>query len=216
MYKIYVNENLLTLCTPDTVKQGKHKDGVLHSPYSGKTKMLLNYIDMLEKTNRYDSISIYHSDIKKLWQDFKSLFRIIDAGGGIVENEQGQVLFIHRRGFWDLPKGKIEVDETKREAAIREVEEETGVEDLSIIEKIGKTYHTYKLKSGVRAIKRSHWYHMRTHKQSLLPQVEEDIEIAKWMKPQKLIKSGEEMYSNIQLILEQYQKVKNKRKSIEV
>jgi 8-oxo-dGTP pyrophosphatase MutT (NUDIX family) len=52
---------------------------------------------------------------------------IIKAGGGIVVNEQNEVLLIYRRGKWDLPKGKLDDGETIEECALREVKEETGL-----------------------------------------------------------------------------------------
>ncbi|MBM3413275.1 MAG: NUDIX hydrolase, partial [Bacteroidetes bacterium] len=33
------------------------------------------------------------------------------AGGGVVVNENNQVLFIFRRKKWDLPKGKLDPEE---------------------------------------------------------------------------------------------------------
>ena len=204
MYKIYINESLLILRDAKDVKNAQVTKAELLSPYSGKQKVLLNYIDMLEKTDRYDSITLYYHDLKKLWKDFKSLFKVIDAGGGIVEDQSGNVLMIHRRGYWDLPKGKIESHETKKQGAIREVMEETGITEPTLLSKIGKTYHVYRLKNNQRAIKRSHWYHMRVDHQKLIPQVEEDILKADWKNPQKFLDSGKEVYKNIELILRRF------------
>ena len=68
----------------------------------------------------------------------------IIAAGGLVTNAQGEILWIFRRGFWDLPKGKLDEGETIQSCAIREVEEETGVGKLSITQKLQKTYHIFK------------------------------------------------------------------------
>ena len=51
----------------------------------------------------------------------------IIAAGGLVTNENNELLMIFRRGKWDLPKGKLDKGETIEECAIREVEEETGI-----------------------------------------------------------------------------------------
>jgi len=43
-------------------------------------------------------------------------------------NNNYEYLLLHyASGHWDLPKGKIERDETKEEAALRELHEETGL-----------------------------------------------------------------------------------------
>ena len=58
--------------------------------------------------------------------------RQVEAAGGVVlrPGEEGyEVCLVHRPryGDWTLPKGKLEPDETFEEAALREVEEETGL-----------------------------------------------------------------------------------------
>ncbi|WP_439506576.1 NUDIX hydrolase [Sediminibacterium sp.] len=109
--------------------------------------------------------------------------KIIKAGGGLVLNEQHELLFIFRRGYWDLPKGKVDPGETIEACALREVEEETGVGNLSIIDFLGITNHQYfdpYLKEEV--IKESHWYIMSTKGVPILiPQTEEDITDIKWI-----------------------------------
>ena len=50
----------------------------------------------------------------------------IQAGGGLVENEKGEILFMFRKGKWDLPKGKLDPGESYESCALREVQEETG------------------------------------------------------------------------------------------
>lgn len=207
MYKIYINENKLVLQESKKIKKGEYSDGDLIAPYSGKTKMLLSYIDMLEKTDRFDKIVLHHEDLKLLWKHFKSLFKIIEAAGGIVKNEDDEILFIFRRGFWDLPKGKIESNETKKQAALREVEEETGVEGLILIKKIVKSYHVYKLKSGKRALKKSHWYLMNAKKQELIPQEEEDIVKAEWKKPYAFLNKKPLIYQNIADVMDEFKKI---------
>ena len=51
---------------------------------------------------------------------------VINTCGGVVFADD-QILFIMKNGKWDLPKGKIEQNETKEEAAVREISEETGL-----------------------------------------------------------------------------------------
>lgn len=107
-------------------------------------------------------------------------YTIIDAAGGIVENGNGEILMIFRRDKWDFPKGKVEDGETWEEAALREVEEETGVQQLAITEALPDTQHTYEL-HGTPILKYTHWYRMHAPKQELVPQTEEDIAQALWI-----------------------------------
>ncbi|UTW60780.1 NUDIX domain-containing protein [bacterium SCSIO 12741] len=118
----------------------------------------------------------------KSWKSFKKRYEKIVAGGGIVLNENDHFLTIFRRGFWDLPKGKIEKDETVFEGAVREIEEETGIRaDQLLFPKPDKTWHLYRIKKGV-VIKKSVWYWLRAEPgQQPVPQFAEDITQATWM-----------------------------------
>ncbi|HSZ32144.1 MAG TPA: NUDIX domain-containing protein [Puia sp.] len=105
----------------------------------------------------------------------------IQAGGGLVENEQREVLFIFRRGKWDLPKGKLDRGETLEQCAIREVEEETGVRQLQLIRFLLITEHEY-VERGKKILKETHWWLMKTKGfQTLIPQMEEDITEIRWI-----------------------------------
>lgn len=188
MYKIYINETQISLTNhnPQILLQ-KNKQDTLLGIYDGKVKTLFRYIDLAEKTNRYEKIVITYNDVEILKKDFKSLFKIVKAAGGVVFNEEGEILVIFRRGMWDLPKGKIDKGEEIIDAAIREVEEETGVVGLIASELFCKTLHTYK-QSGSRILKKTYWYKMTAKKQQLKPQNEEGIELAQWMLPKDLLK----------------------------
>jgi 8-oxo-dGTP pyrophosphatase MutT (NUDIX family) len=108
---------------------------------------------------------------------------LIRAGGGLVENEKGEVLFMFRRGKWDLPKGKTDPGESLEDCAVREVREETGVEKLEIIKFLLKTEHEYE-ERGESIIKESYWYLMKSNShQPLIPQTEEDITELRWVGP---------------------------------
>lgn len=123
-------------------------------------------------------------DPKTAFRAIKSKVRIIEAAGGLVRNESGKYLFIHRHNRWDLPKGKLERDEKKKDAAVREVEEECGLKIKKLKEKITKTYHVYEIK-GKPVLKISHWYAMdASGKQKLIPQIEEGITEVKWFAKQ--------------------------------
>ena len=114
------------------------------------------------------------------WEDFARDFTLIHAAGGIVSNANDEILMIFRLGYWDFPKGKVEAGEDWETAAIREVEEETGLRNIHITRPYPNTYHTYTL-HGTPILKITHWYEMQAPKQSLTPQTEEDIAQAVWM-----------------------------------
>jgi len=163
----------------------------------GKSKQILQVVDMLEKTHRWKAIVLLTDKLEDLWTTFKSLFKTIKAAGGLVENELEEVLWIFRRASWDLPKGKIDAGEKKKEAALREVEEETGITGLELGTKLPTTYHTYRTAKGKRILKKTYWYIMKAPKQTLIPQTEEDIELAVWKKSEEFKPEEETVYGNI-------------------
>ncbi len=204
MYKIYINETPLLLVNTSELNTLPKFDGeILKARYSGKAKFLLQYIDMLEKSRRFEAVILYANDEKELFKAFKAHFQIEKAAGGLVFNERKEILFIFRRDNWDLPKGKIDPGEGKKEAALREVREETGVEQLELGKRIMKTYHTFRKKSGKRILKKVYWYKMQTTDSKLVPQAEEDIEIATWMSLDAFFGEKRVVYKNILEVLAQ-------------
>lgn len=128
-----------------------------------------------------EGVLIKCSDVMKCFHAFKTLFKIVEAAGGMVQSETGKTLWIHRLGKWDLPKGKIEKGESNDEAALREVEEECGITDLKLGTFVGTTYHTYEHK-GKFVLKPTYWYQMHVKGEpQLTPQTEEAILDCRWL-----------------------------------
>ncbi|MFK7934056.1 MAG: NUDIX hydrolase [Saprospiraceae bacterium] len=203
MYKILINERPLFLM--DAVQATDHfpgNDKKLIGRYSGKSKNILNYVDMMEKTQRYEQVILYAIDYEELIKDFYSVFKEIEAAGGVVFNEKKEALLIYRRDFWDLPKGKIDPGETPEEAAVREVQEETGVQNIDLGDFIQLTYHTYRTKKDNRILKKTYWYKMTTTDKDLTPQTEEDIEQAVWEDPKAFLDEKPKVYATIREVLE--------------
>ena len=139
--------------------------------------------------------------IEENWQDFCSKYIMIEAAGGLVFNKDGDILMIFRNGKWDLPKGKLEIGESVEECAIREVEEECGISDLIIENKIKDTYHTYVLE-GENILKKTYWYKMKTdYSAKLVPQIEEGITKASWVDKDQISKKLKNSYGNISDVL---------------
>ncbi|MDF1696191.1 MAG: NUDIX domain-containing protein [Saprospiraceae bacterium] len=205
MYKIYINDTKILLLPSNNILNPENIEGKeqMIARYTGNRSHLLSFIDMCEKTDRYHTIVIHFHDVVKLISDFEGLFKIVEAAGGVVLNERNQILFIYRRGHWDLPKGKIESRETRRDAARREVIEETGIKFVQLDKKLIVTLHTYRNKNNKRCIKLTHWYLMFSKKQKLHPQTEEDIERTEWMTIEKFHSKDRKVYHNITNVIDE-------------
>ena len=204
MYKVFINETpLIFTNTEGVLPEWKNADNILIVKYLGKKKFLHNYIDLLEKSNKYHRVVLFSDDLQALWSDFSSIFKVIEAAGGVVFNEKKEVLVIFRRDFWDLPKGKIDKGESPEQAAVREVQEETGHENVFLGKHIIDTYHTYVLKDK-RILKKTYWYEMKTTDTQLVPQQEEDIEQAEWVVLSDFLNSKPVIYGNILIVLDAF------------
>lgn len=124
---------------------------------------------------------LIHQDKKGVFRQLTEQFKLIRAAGGFVKNGKGKFLFIFRLGKWDLPKGKVDEGEKMAEAAVREVEEECGIEIDYRGMHLTTTYHLYQLK-GSLVLKKTKWFEMGVNgSPKLTPQKEEDITKAAWL-----------------------------------
>lgn len=198
--KVYINEKPILLVSSNEIEQVAISENTLKTVYRGKVKLLHQLIDTFEKNNKYDGAIVFAEDKAQLINDFKGLFKVVAAAGGVVFNSNDEILFIFRRGFWDLPKGKIDKGESVEAAAVREVQEETGVQQIDLQEFITETYHVFEQK-GKRILKLTYWYKMKTSDTNLIPQTEEDIEQAVWLTKDSFFKSNQIVYNNIVEVL---------------
>ena len=136
MYKVFVNEKKLSISKSVTNAERNIR-------FEDSTSLEIA-VDLLENTSCTE-INVYGENLKNIWQEFTSLFKVIEAAGGMVYNAENKILFIYRLGKWDLPKGKLEPNELLKAAAIREIEEETGLKEL-ILEYFVQKKHSISLK----------------------------------------------------------------------
>lgn len=124
----------------------------------------------------------------------------VRAAGGVVEDDEGNLLLIYRNKRWDLPKGKVEPNETVVQGALREVREETGL-TVTAQQFIAKTYHCYNLYGGWH-LKQTYWYRMRCMgtRPATIPQTEEGIVKAEWVRPREWYKRMKLSYGTMRLI----------------
>ena len=195
MYKVFVNDKPLFL----TNEISKETNFQLFLLESVDIKQLIVKIFQ----NKVQKAYLYHPDEKEIMKTLKSKIPVSKAGGGLVYNKKGEVLFIFRGGKWDLPKGGTEKGEDIEETAMREVEEETGVNKLKITKKLQKTYHVFK-RNGTYRLKITHWFEMHSDFEGIpLGQIEEGIEKAVWLHPREMPEVLKNSYENIKLLFGQ-------------
>lgn len=204
--KIYFGDKPLFLCdeiTPELEPYLHHDDAVFIDEFS--TPALKSMIYEMDLPHIHAGI-LKHHDLKALKIAFWKKFTLIKAGGGAVWNEDGALLFIFRRGKWDLPKGKLDDGESIEQCALREVEEETGVQHPVLTKPLITTYHTY-YESGKHILKESYWFEMKVGgKQLLKPQTEEDIHDIKWLMPSSWEEIMENTFPSIRDVLAELKK----------
>jgi 8-oxo-dGTP pyrophosphatase MutT (NUDIX family) len=199
MQKIYFGEKALILLSGLEVKDYVSDENVLTFDYTENG--LKSAIAALDNLGLYRTILIHH-DENEVLHALKMHFTIIQAGGGLVQTNAGEILLIFRRGKWDLPKGKLDHGEDLEQCAVREVIEETGLEAPRLGSRICVTYHTYAEK-GKSILKESHWYNMTVpEKQTLEPQTEEDIEICEWVLWKDIDRYKQNMHPSVKDVLE--------------
>jgi 8-oxo-dGTP pyrophosphatase MutT (NUDIX family) len=194
MYKVFVNDKPLFL-TNEIKKETDFKFFLLES--ADINQIIINFFQ-----NKIQKAYLYHPDEKEIIKTLKSKIPVSKAGGGLVYNKKNEVLFIFRNGKWDLPKGGTEKGEEIEDTAIREVEEETGVNKLVIKEPLQKTYHIFK-RNGVYKLKITHWFEMFTDFDGTPKgQLEEGIEKVAWLNPEEIKDALKNSYENIKLLFE--------------
>lgn len=160
----------------------------------------LDLLKLLTK-KKINSIGVFSNEFELIINIFKKKFPEIIAAGGKVINNKSEILFIYRNKKWDLPKGKAEKNEIISETALREVEEETGIKNLSIIRPLDKTYHIFK-RGGKNYLKTTYWFEMKSDfNGKFKPQKKEGITRVEWIGIENLSSVLPKSYANIRLLI---------------
>lgn len=196
MYKVFFNDRAVFLGTrfkKSLIKKSFHFEIQNEKEAS---KAWHTFTNDAEERNLF----LTSEDVAKLKKLFFSLFKIIEAAGGIVVNQRKELLCIYRWGKWDLPKGKIEKDEPKELAALREVEEECGITGLTLGVLKTTTFHIYPSpkKQNKFILKPTYWFAMEYYgNEALKPQISEDITQAKWLDKPSLAEAKKNTYASL-------------------
>ncbi len=197
MYKVFVNEKKLLI--------SKHPEELEKKLGYESFTTLEIALDLLENTS-VNELNVYGENIDEIWQEFQKLFRIIEAAGGLVLKPEGEMLFIRRLGKWDLPKGKMEKGESREESAVREIEEETGLREVELVQFINTTYHIYIERNGEKILKCTHWFEMHFDgEDTSKPQIEEGITEVAWKNTTQIENEVfPSTFKNIKLIVKEF------------
>ncbi|MDP3432455.1 MAG: NUDIX domain-containing protein, partial [Bacteroidota bacterium] len=124
MYKVFFNDSTFQI---GVESKKSSKNNISQTVDCENHRFVRGLITEIEKGSKAIHFLLQNNKMELLWECFKRQFVEIPAAGGLVKSSGQSLLFIKRLGVWDLPKGKIDMDETPEIAAIREVEEECGV-----------------------------------------------------------------------------------------
>lgn len=198
MYKVFVNDKPIIFTT--SLKNEEN-----YAVFAYRNLNLEELIFKL-KEDKLNGFYLYSFDLVKDWKSFKTKFKVVKAAGGLVVNKGKEILFIYRKDKWDLPKGKIKKKEEVKETAIREVEEECGVKNITIEKKLIVTYHFF-IKKGTYRLKETHWYLMSSlYEGKLIPQQEEGITKVVYKNIEDINIAFQNTFLNIVLVVESYKK----------
>lgn len=195
--KIYFNDKPLFLTdalNADIEPYRHHDDAVFIDEFShGGINSMIHEM----RQEKVHAGIYFHTNVEELRKAFWKKFMLVKAAGGLVLNEDGEILFIFRRGKWDLPKGKLDEGETLETCAVREVQEETGLKNVQLKKHLVTTYHTYD-ESGHHILKETWWYLLSaSKKEALVPQTIEQITQIEWADPRNLEKYVSNTYPSI-------------------
>lgn len=194
MHRIYFEKRCIVLCSPEDPVRTDPNSIEFHP---AEKLDLHSLVKMFESSTTLNLICIPSEDTEATYLSLCKEFKEVNAAGGLVSNRRGDFLLIRRNGLWDLPKGHQDEGENIETTALREVQEETGVDELELGKLICITDHCYK-RDGIWHLKHTWWYDMLyTKPLDLIPQLEEDIAKAAWVAKSSLPPYLKDTYPSI-------------------
>lgn len=214
MYKIFFNNKPLFITdqiTKELEELLHHEETVLIDEFNIHTVKAM--IHEMEVSKIHAGVFL-HGDVEAVMKAFKKKFVLIKAAGGLIHTKDDELLLIFRRGKWDLPKGKLDDGEDLETCAVREVNEETGLNNVKIEKPLCITYHTYH-QDGKHILKESQWFLMKAKKQTnLLPQSEEEIDRCEWVSVDQLSTYMENTHASILDVVNAGMKILHETKNV--
>ncbi len=190
MYKVFINDKPIIL----TSSYQNEEDFTVQL----FRETVVDEIIYRLKNESLEGIILFSDQLEKDWNTFQKSFKVVRAGGGLVLNMNKDILFIYRNDKWDLPKGRIEKGESIETTAIREVEEECGIDGLQILQKLVTTFHIYF--QDQYCLKETHWFLMESdYSGPLTPQLEEGITKVAFIPQHDVENIIQQSYKNIDL-----------------
>lgn len=201
MHKIFAKEKCVCLIDDKALFKENEENRLI--AFENHEQLFREHTRFTEQ-KKYKFLYVYSPNLQLLWTVFTSLFKLIEAAGGVVKNDKNEFLLIYRHDCWDLPKGKLEKKEKMDVAAIREVQEECGLQAVEIVSQLPITFHTYTYKNK-QALKKTYWYEMRsTGSDKVSPQLDEGITDVKWMNEKEVRQAMTNTYPLIQEVLKTF------------
>ena len=178
MHKIYFEKRCIIICPPQE-QALSDPNAIIYNIGTNVDIHLL--VGIFETSDTLQRVYIPTEDVEDTYHRICSEFLEVNAAGGLVSNKRGDFLLIRRNGMWDLPKGHQDPGEDISTTALREVREETGIDQLESRGLIWITDHCYR-RNDIWHLKHTWWYDMLyTDPTDLTPQTEEDISKAAWV-----------------------------------
>lgn len=203
-YKVFLNAKSIIFIASSKITITKPSSDL---PDFTDIAAILKWLDMFENSCE-NEIQIEVNNPEQTFHNFQDALLNVDAAGGVVR-KNNKLLFIFRNDKWDLPKGKIDEGETTEEAALREVEEECGIQGHRILHALKPTYHIYrspyKKSKGKWIFKKTHWFEMvYSGEEKGIPETDEGITEIRWFKPEGLDEVLKNTYANLEELITSY------------
>lgn len=209
MYKVFIENREVNF-------SGKSVDFVSESIIYADSQVSFEKVilKLIRETPENKNVTVICDSVKKVWKNFKSECKFIQAAGGIVQRED-EFLFIERNNLWDIPKGKHEKGELIEETALREIEEECGINEMILKELICTTFHTYFFKNKWH-LKETHWFHLSySGNKQIVCQAEEGITDARWFKRSDFSEIETKTYQSIQFVINRFERLMDENDKLE-